>query len=332
MHRDAGGRLVKTGFAVVGMGKLGGGELNFSSDVDLIYVYASDEGETRPAPGRGRVVSIPNEEYFEYLSRDLTKALTQGTQEGHVFRVDLRLRAEGSVGRLARPLAGYARYYQSRGQVWERLALLKAWPVAGDPALGKAFLRMVKPFVIGKARTAIGREEAAAIVAQVKAVKDMIDDKMEERGQGRRNVKLGTGGIREIEFTVQTVQVLCGRKLPGILDRSTLASLAKFQQAGLLGSATESALRRAYIFLRDVEHKLQMVYDLQTHALPDSKEEMARCAVRLGYGKQRKGLVRFNADLSRHRAFVNHVFQGLFGAPGRSKLLKTALIRRSIRT
>lgn len=326
MHKGPQGRPVKTGFVVMGMGKLGGGELNFSSDVDLIYVYGSDEGATRPGPGqRRKTVSIPNEEYFEYVARDLTRALTQVTHEGHVFRVDLRLRAEGSVGRLARPLAGYARYYQSRGQVWERLALLKAWPVAGDQALGRAFLRMVRPFVIGKARTAIGREEAATVVSQVKAVKDMIDGKMEERGHGKRNVKLGTGGLREIEFTVQTVQVLCGRRLPRILDRGTLASLAKFKRAGLLTSRTEAALQKAYIFLRDVEHKLQMVYDLQTHALPDSSEEMARCAVRLGYGKEKRGLVRFTADHRRHTAFVNKTFRSLFVAPSRSPLWQAAL-------
>jgi len=325
MHAGRDGRPVRTGFVVMGMGKLGGGELNFSSDVDLIYVYGSDEGATRPIPGkRGKTVSIPNEEYFEYVSRGLTRALTQVTHEGHVFRVDLRLRAEGSVGRLARPLAGYARYYKSRGQVWERLALLKAWPVAGDAALGRAFLRAVKPFVLGRSQAPIGPEEAAAVVGQVKAVKDMIDEKMEERGHGKRNVKLGTGGIREIEFTVQTVQVLCGRRLPRILDRSTLESLAKFKRAGLLTSATETALRRAYVFLRDVEHKLQMVYDLQTHALPDTKEEMLRCAVRLGYGKGKAGLNKFNADLTRHRRFVSQTFQSLFAASRRSGQLKAS--------
>lgn len=327
MQEGRDGRPVRTGFVVMGMGKLGGGELNFSSDVDLIYVYGSDEGATRPAPGqRRKTVSIPNEEYFEYVSRGLTRALTQVTHEGHVFRVDLRLRAEGSVGRLARPLAGYARYYKSRGQVWERLALLKAWPVAGDAALGRAFLRAVKPFVIGSSSAPLGQDEAAAVVAQVKAVKDMIDDKMEERGHGKRNVKLGTGGIREIEFTVQTVQVLCGRRLPGILDRSTLGSLAKFKRAGLLTAATETALRRAYIFLRDVEHKLQMVYDLQTHALPETQEEMLRCAVRLGYGKGNKGLARFTADHKRHTAFVNRTFRGLFSMARKGNALPKMLI------
>ncbi|MGH7412481.1 MAG: bifunctional [glutamate--ammonia ligase]-adenylyl-L-tyrosine phosphorylase/[glutamate--ammonia-ligase] adenylyltransferase, partial [Candidatus Methylomirabilis sp.] len=122
MYRDDRGRLVESGFAVVAMGKLGGGELNFSSDVDLMYVSASDEGETHPS----HPPSIPNEEYFEYVARALTRALTDITQEGYVFRVDLRLRAEGAVGQLARSLEGYDHYYRTRGQGWERLALLKA--------------------------------------------------------------------------------------------------------------------------------------------------------------------------------------------------------------
>src|SRR5215212_3190871 len=135
MHKNRQGRWVETGFAVMGMGKLGGHELNYSSDVDLIYVYESHEGETRHASGTkiGKaVVGISNEEYFEVLSRELTKALTEQTKEGAVFRVDLRLRAEGSVGQLARSLDEYKQYYATRGQVWERLALLKAWPVAGS--------------------------------------------------------------------------------------------------------------------------------------------------------------------------------------------------------
>lgn len=329
MHRNRAGRLVKTHFAVMGMGKLGGRELNFSSDVDLIYVYESDDGQTRPSPRLSRTMtSIPNEEYFEYLARDLTKTLAQVTQEGYVFRVDLRLRAEGSVGRLARPLAGYEQYYKTRGQVWERLALLKAWPIAGDPSIGRAFLRVVKPFVLGLSEGPAGRDAAAPILAQVKAVKDMIDHKMAQRGHDRKNVKLGTGGIREIEFTVQTIQVLCGRTLSGILDRNTLGSLARFKRHRLLTSQTETALRQAYLFLRDVEHKLQMVHDLQTHALPDTDQELARCAIRLGYERKGRGLARFGADLKRHQKVVHQVFQSLFASPRRSSLLKAALTRR----
>ncbi|MBI5775973.1 MAG: hypothetical protein HY444_01175, partial [Nitrospirae bacterium] len=219
-HKDSGGRLVETGFAVIAMGKLGGGELNFSSDVDLLYVYASESGATSPGGRAGQKESsqaISNEEYFERLGRDVTKALADVTQEGHVFRVDLRLRAEGTSGQLARSLDRYAQYYRTRGEQWERMALLKAWPVAGDRSVGEAFLSRINSFVYDRSEV----RDPAAIIAQVKAVKDMIDVKMAGRGQERRNVKLGRGGIREIEFIVQAAQILCGGKLPDLRDRST---------------------------------------------------------------------------------------------------------------
>ena len=131
------------------MGKLGAHELNYSSDVDLIYVYASAEGETRKGKGsrQPNAQVLPNEEYFELVARSLTKALAEQTREGAVFRVDLRLRAEGTVGQLARSVGAYAKYYAQRGQVWERLALLKAWPIAGAAAVGGAFVQMVQRFV-----------------------------------------------------------------------------------------------------------------------------------------------------------------------------------------
>ena len=335
MHRDRNGKLVQTGFAVVAMGKLGGGELNFSSDVDLIYVYASDDGATqptRPRDSKGTQPvhrSIPNEEYFEYLARNLTKTLADVTQEGYVFRVDLRLRAEGSVGRLARPLADYERYYRTRGQDWERLALLKAWPIAGARAVGQTFLRLVKPFIFGSQDGQEGSRAAADVIRQVKAVKEMIDDKMVTRGHERRNVKLGIGGIREIEFIVQAIQVLCGGRLSAILDRSTMGTLIRFRRCGLLSGAEQAVLTQGYLFLRDVEHKLQMVHDLQTHALPEAPDELIRCAIRLGYSPRDRqaAMNRFVVDYRRHTTSVHRIFRSLFYSPDRSRLLKAALAR-----
>lgn len=328
MHRDK-GRLVETGFAVVAMGKLGGGELNFSSDVDLIYVYASDDGETQPASGQSPMAtrSISHEEYFELLARNLTQALTEPTQEGYVFRVDLRLRAEGSVGRLARPLGGYKQYYRTRGQGWERLALLKAWPVAGARSVGRAFIRMVEPFVFGLPSGQAESHVPSEVIEQVRAIKELIDDKMASRGHERRNVKLGMGGIREIEFMVQAVQVLCGGRLAGIRDRSTMGALSRFGRYGLLSAGGRAALARAYLFLRNVEHKLQMVHDLQTHALPETPDELTRCAIRLGYSSRdrRAAMRRFVADYRRHTARVHRMFRTLFYSPNRSGLLRTAL-------
>ncbi|SLM48603.1 (Glutamate-ammonia-ligase) adenylyltransferase, subunit B [Nitrospira japonica] len=336
MHRDRRGKWVETGFAVMGMGKLGGHELNYSSDVDLIYVYESHDGETR-AP-RGRVASraaaagISNEEYFEILARELTKALVEPSKEGRIFRVDLRLRAEGSIGQLARSLDEYRSYYRTRGQVWERLALLKAWPIAGSIEVGKAFLRLVKPFIFGAAAR-LRRSEALAIVEDVRAVKDMIDAKIAERGHEGRNVKLGTGGIREIEFLVQTIQVLAGKTVPAVLDRGTLGALDRLVAKTVLTAKERDALAQAYVFLRDVEHKLQMVHDLQTHALPQEEDELERCAIRMGYeeGSRSAASRAFSADHRRHTALVNGVFRSFFNEPNTSALLKVTLKMSGLR-
>lgn len=331
MHRNRQGRWVETGFAVIGMGKLGGHELNYSSDVDLLYLYESEDGETR-VQGRTRVdipagVGISNEEYFEILSRELTRVLTVPTREGHVFRVDLRLRAEGSVGQLARSLAGYQRYYFSRGQVWERLALLKASPVAGSPELGKAFVKAVRPFIFGVGKQPLDLAEASVVIEEVRAVKDMIDGKMADRGRERRNVKLGTGGIREIEFFVQTLQVLAGKQLSAVIDRSTLGALERFARWKLISDQEKDDLAVAYVFLRDVEHKLQMVHDLQTHSLPTEEQELERCAIRMGYGRddRMKAAELFLVDHRRYTTVVHRTFQSLFSEPKTSSILKTTL-------
>lgn len=332
-HRNAQGRRVETGFAVIGMGKLGGSELNYSSDVDVIYVYESEDGETA-APGRkgttrdgaaGR--SISNEEYFERVARELTHVLTDATKEGSVFRVDLRLRAEGTVGQLARSIESYERYYASRGQTWERMALLKAWPVAGDLKVGQAFLRRMRRFILGDSIKDV--QACRRLLLDVRGVKDLIDRKMAARGHELRNVKLGIGGIREIEFIVQSVQLLSAARFPAVWRRGTLASLRQFHALGLLTAHDLKALERAYVFLRDVEHKLQMVHDLQTHALPDDDLELARCAIRLGYHRrgESSAQARLMADHRRHTEYVNAFFKTLLLSPDQSPLF-VQLIKR----
>ena len=333
MHQNRQGRWVETGFTVIAMGKLGGHELNYSSDVDVLYVCESHEGETRPAAsGRAKAKTpaqrvLSNEEYFEILARELTKALTVQTHEGYVYRVDLRLRAEGSVGQLTRSLDDYAKYYRTRGQVWERLALLKAWPIAGSQEVGRSFIKMVRPFVLAPSSKRPDVAQGLAIVEEVRSVKERIDAKMAERGHEQRNVKLGVGGIREIEFLVQTIQVLAGRRLPGILGRGTLGSLVRLQKAGILSGKQQADLTSAYQFLRDVEHKLQMVHDLQTHALPDQQKELERCAIRVGYDRADRpiALKQFQADLAGHTTLVHDIFRSFFETPKTSKLFKATL-------
>lgn len=333
MHQNRQGRWVETGFTVIAMGKLGGHELNYSSDVDVLYVCESHDGETRPAAsGRAKAKGpaqrgLSNEEYFEILAQELTKALTAQTHEGYVYRVDLRLRAEGSVGQLTRSLDDYAKYYRTRGQVWERLALLKAWPIAGSKEVGRSFIKMVRPFVLAPSSKRPDVEQELAIVEDVRSVKERIDAKMAERGQEQRNVKLGVGGIREIEFLVQTIQVLAGHQVPGILGRGTLGSLVRLQKAGILSGKQQTDLASAYQFLRDVEHKLQMVHDLQTHALPDQQKELERCAIRMGYDRDDRpiALKQFQADLATHTTLVHDIFRSFFETPKTSKLFKATL-------
>ncbi len=329
MHRRADGTWVETEFVVIGMGKLGAHELNYSSDVDLIYVYASADGDTRKGKGsrQTNVESLSNEEYFEMLARSLTKALAEQTREGAVFRVDLRLRAEGSVGQLARSVEAYAKYYAQRGQVWERLALLKAWPVAGSPAVGQAFVQMAEGFVFQQDPQPLTRERALAVIRDVRSVKEMIAEKIAARGHQHRNVKLGTGGIREIEFLVQTIQVLIGRAIPAILDRKTVGALHRFCQQRFVKEDEQRQLAEAYWFLRDVEHKLQMMHDLQTHALPDSHEELQRCAIRMGYHAESRdaALEKFLSDRQRYTAVVHQTFRSLFYHPETSALLEAVV-------
>ncbi len=330
MHQNRQGRWVETGFTVIAMGKLGGHELNYSSDVDVLYVCESHEGKTRSASsGRAKAKGpaqrgLSNEEYFEILAQDLTKALTAQTHEGYVYRVDLRLRAEGSVGQLTRSLDDYAKYYRTRGQVWERLALLKAWPIAGSQEVGRSFIKLVQPFVLAPSSKRPDVEQGLAIVEEVRSVKERIDAKMAERGHEQRNVKLGVGGIREIEFLVQTIQVLTGRRFPGILGRGTIGSLVRLQKAGILSGKQQADLTRAYQFLRDVEHKLQMVHDLQTHALPDQQKELERCAIRMGYDRADRpiALKQFQADLAAHTTLVHDIFRSFFETPKTSAILK----------
>ena len=329
MHQRTDGTWVETEFVVIGMGKLCAHELNYSSDVDLIYVYASADGETRKGKSHRQadIEPLSNEEYFEMLARALTKALAEQTREGAVFRVDLRLRAEGTVGQLARSVEAYAKYYAQRGQVWERLALLKAWPVAGSRAVGQAFVQMAEGFVFQPDPQPLTRERALALIREVRSVKEMIDEKIAIRGHQHRNVKLGTGGIREIEFLVQTIQVLIGKAVPDILDRKTVGALHRFCRYRFVNEDDQQRLTEAYWFLRDVEHKLQMMHDLQTHALPDSHEELQRCAIRMGYyGESREtAMSQFLADRQRHTAVVHHTFRSLFYHPETSALLNAVV-------
>jgi [glutamine synthetase] adenylyltransferase / [glutamine synthetase]-adenylyl-L-tyrosine phosphorylase len=307
-QKGPGGKKRGAGFTVLAMGKLGGGELNFSSDVDLMYLYASDRGEIRSRGKHARSGGMSKEDYFKRLSQKITSALSDVTSEGYLYRVDLRLRPEGNAGTLAHSLKTFERYYATRGETWERLALIKAWPVGGDRSLGMRFLKKVAPFIHGRPFDRKAWEE-------VKRIKDRIDRKLSARGQSLRNVKLGVGGIREIEFIAQSLQASFGKKCPKIRERSTGKALRKLFDHGLLSTEEHQALSEAYRFLRDVENKLQMVSDFQTHSLPVEAGEVRACAIRMGYlsGGPDTAVDRFLRDYGDHTTRVHRIFQDRFG-------------------
>jgi glutamate-ammonia-ligase adenylyltransferase len=296
-----------SGFAVLGLGKLGGGELNFSSDIDLIYVYGSDQGRMAESPA---APSRP--EFNKMLALRLTAALADLTDEGYVYRVDLRLRPEGRVGPAAQSLDACEEYYRTRGATWERMALVKAWPVAGDLAVGHGFLRRVRPFVHG-------RPFREAEIAEVRRIKREIDRKIAARDESARNVKLGIGGIREIEFVGQILELRQATSDERPELRNTLGALQALAGRRLLSGPEHDALRGAYLFLRNVENKLQMVADAQTHSLPKSEDELRLCARRLGYradagADPAAALMR---DYGAHTEAVHRIFEAVLSGQER---------------
>jgi [glutamine synthetase] adenylyltransferase / [glutamine synthetase]-adenylyl-L-tyrosine phosphorylase len=252
------------GFSIIAMGKLGGEELNFSSDIDIIYIYASDEGQAG---------SLSLHEYYTRLSQAVTRAICESTGDGAVFRVDLRLRPEGQSGAICNSLAAAESYYESFGRTWERQALVRARHSAGDAWLGEAFLKTVEPFVYPRTTTGKTLEE-------VRSLRGMF---VAAATEGGWNVKLGTGGIRDVELVAQVLQLLNGGKRRDLRERATLPALHKLGLAGLLSNQEIRTLSDAYGVWRRIEHRLQLEHGHQTHKLPTSKGELACLAGRLGY-------------------------------------------------
>jgi glutamate-ammonia-ligase adenylyltransferase len=264
-----------SGFTVLGMGKLGARELNYSSDVDLVLLY-DPESHSYHAERLGAC--------FTRIARGLVALMETRDADGYVFRTDLRLRPDPAATPPAVALPAAIAYYESMGQNWERAAMLKARPVAGDLALGRGFLDAIRPFIWRK-------HLDFAAVADIHAMKQRID-----RHRGRReggadpvsqiagyNLKLGRGGIREIEFLAQTLQLVWGGREPGLREPTTLGALVLLTRAGHLARRATTELTAAYRFLRTAEHRLQMVADRQTHTLPETFAGLANFAIFLGF-------------------------------------------------
>lgn len=291
---------------VLGMGKLGGRELNFSSDIDLIYFYSSDNGETAgiPAADGGVKGKVSLHVFFVKLAEMITKAISQVTEDGFVFRVDLGLRPEGKSGDMALSLRSAEVYYESWGQSWERSAMLKAWPVAGSVDLGEGFLRMIEPFVYRKYLD-------YTLVEDMMAMKKKIDLSLARDRGGEQNIKLGRGGIREIEFFIQALQLVFAGKNQALRMRNSLQALRALRDTHVISDDDCAALSDAYRFLRTVEHRIQMVQERQTHSLPTDGEEMRLLARRCGYLSE-DGTERFLGELETHRARVSAIYGDLF--------------------
>jgi Glutamine synthetase adenylyltransferase len=251
------------GFVVLAMGKLGGEELNFSSDIDLIYVYSSDEGHAG---------SLTLHEYYCRLSQMVTRAVAEITGDGFVFRVDLRLRPEGGSGAICNSLAAAESYYETFGRTWERQALLRARPAAGDLFLGARFLKTVEPFVFP-------RSSGPRTLDEVRSLRQQFVDSTRHPGW---NVKLGQGGIRDVELVAQALQLLYAGKRPDLRERTTLPALHKLGLAGLLTAQEVRTLTVAYHLWRAVEHRIQLEQGAQTHELPVEPSGRERLARRLG--------------------------------------------------
>ncbi len=285
-------------FVILGMGKLGGKELNFSSDIDLIYLYETDEPAGRQA--------LPPPEFFSHLAGDLTRAMDEVTEDGIVFRTDLRLRPMGSQGPSAQPVAAASLYYESWGQCWERSALIKARPVAGDIELGEAFLDEVRPFVYR-------RYLDFSTVEELREMKARIERQQLAGGDGaQRNVKLGHGGIREVEFFTQALQLVNGGYDARIRQRNTIEALAELSAHGYVPAEEGEALSAAYRFLRNVEHKVQILAHQQTHEIPGDAARVRTLARRLGYLRDSEEEQAFWRDYRAHTDAVHGSFQRLF--------------------
>jgi [glutamine synthetase] adenylyltransferase / [glutamine synthetase]-adenylyl-L-tyrosine phosphorylase len=259
-----------SGYIVLAMGKMGAHELNYSSDIDLIVLY--DPAATALPPD-----AEPGALYIR-VTRDLIRLLQQRTPDGYVFRVDVRLRPDPASTQIAISLPATLDYYESRGQTWERAAMIKARSCAGDRAAGEAALRALVPFIWR-------RHLDYAAVAEVHAMKSQIHA---FRGHGAiavegHNVKLGRGGIREIEFFAQTQQLIAGGRHPQLRERETLGTLATLAERGFIDAEARQTLDAAYRFLRETEHRLQMVADEQTQTLPADRDGVERFARFLGY-------------------------------------------------
>jgi glutamate-ammonia-ligase adenylyltransferase len=295
-------------FVVLGLGKLGGEELNYSSDIDLVFLYDEDGQTSGPK-------FLSNAEFFARMGSEILRLLEDHTALGIAYRVDMRLRPDGMQGALARSIDATLGYYVTRGRTWERQALIKCRPVAGDLALGRTFCEAITPFIY---RRYLG----AAEIAEIKALKRRIEQRTVSAGTAEVEVKTGTGGIRDVEFVVQFLQLLHGGECTEVRHFNTLQAMARLEQVGCLTAEERHIMDDTYRFLRRVEHRLQILFDRQTHEMPRDREDVRTLALRMGYppagpADERSGpaesfLSDYRSKTELNRRILNHLLHDAF--------------------
>ena len=304
---DGRGRKTTAEVTVVALGKLGSRELNYSSDIDLLFLY-SEDGETSGAGERG---AMTNREFFVKLAERVARIVGSPAGEGAAYRVDLRLRPHGRDGALAVSLAEALRYYREKAHAWELQVLIRARAAAGSQALFARFAEGVRGRVYGREQT------VAQALADVRLAKQKIDRFHSEESRGF-NVKLGRGGIREIEFIAQALQLAHGGRDPWLQAPHTLISLGRLADRGLIDGRVRSELSDAYDFLRTVEHRLQMEQGLQTHTVPEDPSRRALLARRMHFAPER-ATEEFDEALRRHTSAVSRAFARVFDVEEESR-------------
>jgi [glutamine synthetase] adenylyltransferase / [glutamine synthetase]-adenylyl-L-tyrosine phosphorylase len=294
---DDKGRLRPARFCIAALGKLGSLELNYSSDIDLLYLY-STEGTTSGSGSRG---AVTNREYFIKVAEFTTRLIGQPAAEGSAYRVDLRLRPHGSLGALTMSVSDTVKYYRTEARAWERQVMIRSRGCAGDIELFSEFFGAVEPLVFGS------DENIEQALSNVRLSKEKID--RENVGRPGYNVKLGPGGIREIEFLAQALQLAYGGRDPWLRDSHTLIALARLADRRLISEAELSELSAAYDYLRRAEHALQMENGLQTHTVPDAPEKRVVFARKMSFAAGGD----LDRDLAVHTGSVGRIFSRIFG-------------------
>ena len=300
-------------YCVLACGKLGGFELNYSSDIDLIFIF-DEAGLVAPADSRqGRTLpKLTHQEFFARLSQQLVKLVGEPTQDGACYRVDLRLRPNGGSGKICRSYDSMMQYYDLQGRTWERQALIKCRPIAGECELGERLLAQLNPWIYR-------RNLSRADIGGIKALKRRIERRARDAGEDGTNIKTGHGGIRDIEFVIQFLQLLNGGDLPEIRTPNTLEAVQRLEKTKCLSPAESTVLAQNYRWLRRLEHRLQMMFDLQTHSLPTASGELLKIAKTMGLVDTPSAslVIQFQSTLKEvtesNRKILDHLLHGSFG-------------------